>query len=258
VETDVFLYYSLFKKQFKNKLSALKINYRAVFGSLLLLAAIALLPLASCSRHSDSSKNQVSENKNIATNQANAAIPESHNTPLQTQPQEQILKTHYSSTPSAEYRTISVVEYYEQNYYFADEKIELDKKVIAFIKNPPLVHKIDLYKHYKKVKKDYLAVKRSRLKLDRLEDQYYGRNGLENSIRKKQEQYLELEAQLFYQLEKIVYYSRESYINWQTFLSQGHESFPRLEKDSVNRSVKTAALFQGFSNAIDNYTQIRK
>jgi len=248
-----------------------RINYRVVTASLLILAAIPLM-LSSCSKEPSILTSSSSDSSSVATTSRVSAtnpiriFPEdsSISTPkpqastvAYTRSLNAVRNTTKTFGNESAYYTIGAVEYYQKNHYFADDRITMDDKVAHWIKHPPLRSNPGYYKRYNKVKADFYKARTYRRKLEKLEDKHVGRksrNLILLDLETKKKKYFEIEAQLFYQLEKIVYYAEQSYYQWQIFKSYNPKQLTKFEKYSIDRSERTADMFQNLSYAVNNYT----
>ena len=229
--------------QYFGKVNVPPVNYRVLVAILLVLAALPLLFITSCS------KKTLQQNHAASANEQGGIIQ----TPQAALSQRPLSNT--SSVPGSEsYYVMNVVEYYEKNHYFANDRIQLNHKVTSFIKHPPLKSNPGLYRRYKKAKADYYKVRKYRKRLEKMERNHVGRNHLISSIKPKRERYFKLEAELFYQLEKMVFFAEQSYMEWQIFKSHDAIQLSQFEKNSITKSVQTADLFEDFSYAVTNYT----
>lgn len=245
-------------------------NYRVVTASLLILSAIPLM-LSSCSKElstltgSSTNPSSITTSSTISSINTNPSairiFPE--DSPV-TQPKNKskaqaVTYTRLLETSSNKsvYNTMDFVEYYQKNHYFADERITMDNKVARWIKHPPLRSNPGYYKRYNKVKADFYKARTYRRKLEKLENKHIGRNSrnfILTDLDAKKKKYFEVEAQLFYQLEKIVYYAEQSYYQWQVFKSYNPRQLTKFEGYSIHRSEQTANMFQDLSYAVNNYT----
>lgn len=176
--------------------------------------------------------------------------------PIVVQPTVIIDKSELTSDDKGLY-LIETVEYYKKNHHLADERTTLDPKIIRFIKHPPLKQELQLYTRYNKVKEDFNKIRMYRKKLDELENKRQGRNQTADKITAHKDKYLELEAELFYQLEKIVYFAQQSYLNWEMFQGKDTEDIKYVEKLTVQQSEQAADLFEDFNRALNQYTTDR-
>ncbi len=244
-----------------------RINYRVITASLLILAAIPLM-LASCSKELPTSTN--SSTIPSSTTPSSATTTDTHTSPspirifpeysAKAKPKAQVATytrpVEASSNKSTHY-TMDSVEYYQKNHYFADERITMDDKVARWIKHPPLRSNPGYYKRYKKVKADFYKARKYRRKLESLEEKHIGRNSRKlilADIETKKKKYYEVEARLFYQLEKIVYFAEQSYYQWQVFKNYDPRQLTQFERYSIHRSEQTANMFQDLSYAVNHYT----
>jgi hypothetical protein len=241
-------------------------NYRIIVSSLLFLAAMALL-LTSCSDKkpeffvnstSDSFKKSsdasVFASSSTTSSVISAQIPTKSSFLSLFDSDTDTDALTAKSQDQSYYYTMDVGEYYLKKYYFADDRIKMDKKVAAFIKHPPTSSNPGYYRRYHKVKSDFYKVRNYRKELEKLENKHHGRNHIIASLKPKREAAFQIEAQLFYQLEKINYFAEESYYQWQVFNSYDPKQLVYFERDAVVRSKQTATLFQDFSFALANYT----
>ncbi|MEE9352774.1 MAG: hypothetical protein V3U78_10995 [Thiotrichaceae bacterium] len=223
-----------------------KINYRIIVAALLSLIALPLIFLTSCTNEENSQKIKSSNQAIQPAEKLLAPQVLSRNKKLPNQ------STSYNTSTDF-YRT-STVDYYTRNHYFADDRIKLNRKVAAFIKKPPLRSNPKLYNRYHKVRADFYKIRKYRKKLEAMEDKHVGRNHLLSNVEEKRKRYFELEAELFYQLEKMVYFAEQSYMEWEIFKSHDAIQLSRFERKSVFRSQQTANLFEDFSTAVTHYT----
>ncbi len=227
------------------KLKPPSINYRIIVASLLLLAATPLIFLTSCSTKDADQQLIFSKKQQTTSTQTTEAI----------RPQVFIPNSTTSLQDQAsDYYLTNTLEYYTKNHYFANERIQLSRKVARFIKHPPLRSNPQLFNRYHKVKADFYKIRKYRKKLEEMENRHMGRNHLLTNVEAKRKRYFELEAELFYQLEKMVFFAEQSYLEWQIFKSHDAIQLSRFERNSVRRSTQTADLFEDFSYAVTNYT----
>ncbi len=223
------------------------VNYRIIVAALLSLAALPLLLLSSCSTEDANQHVTLTTKQHTTSSQPQVFTPALSQNSTSTQ-------QNQSSTYPTTYYTMNTVEYYSKNHYFANDRIKLSRKVASFIKNPPLRSNPKLHNRYHKVRADFYKIRKYRKKLEHMEDKHVGRNHLLTNVEAKRKRYFELEAELFYQLEKMVYFAEQSYLEWQIFKSHDAIQLSRFERNSVNRSAQTANLFEDFSYAVTNYT----
>ncbi len=228
------------------------INYRILTAVLLSLIALPILMLSSCS------KKDVNQNIHVNNQKLNSIIPPSQTTNLPAhtyQPQSQV---RFQSQNKAPLQTIDTLEYYNKNYYSADDRIQLSKKVAMFIKHPPLKSNPRMYKRFHSAKSNFYKVRKYRKKLDEMLNKYKGRNNQLINVETKRQYFYEMEAELFYQLEKMVYYAEQSYLEWQIFKSHDAVQLSRFERNAIHQSENAAELFEDFSYAVTSYTGVSR
>ena len=244
-----------------------RINYRVVTASLLILAAIPLM-LSSCSKEPSILATNSTANSSTVSPPVTITSRISATNPIRIFPEDSSISKPITRTVTytkplkkfdhqSAYYTMDTIEYYQKNHYFADHRITMDNKVARWIKNPPLRSNPGYYKRYNKVKADFYKARSYRRKLERLEDKHVARksrNLILSDLETKKKKYFEIEAELFYQLEKIVYYAEQSYYQWQIFKSYNPVQLTKFEKYSIHRSERTADMFQDLSYAVNNYT----
>jgi len=246
----------------KVNLSGIKsrINYRIMTAGILTLIAVPLLLLSSCSnKNADQAIIHVN-NQIDPTLVTTATMPVTmpYGTHPVVAPYPINNTQHYPPQYQTGLREINSVDYYSKNYYFVNDRIKLSKKVAIFIKNPPLKSNPRMYKRFHSVKADFYKVRKYRIKLDDMVTNHKGRNNLLSNVEKKRQHFFEMEAELFYQLEKMVYFAEQSYLEWQIFKSTNAIQLSRFEKNSIHRSEMTANLFEDFSYAVTNYTGVSR
>lgn len=223
-----------------------KINYRIIVASLLFLIALPLIFLTSCANEGDQ--------QNIKLNDQTLQPTEKLLSPPILSRNKILPKQSTSYDTSSDFYRTSTLDYYTKNHYFADDRIKLNRKVAIFIKNPPLRSNPKLYNRFHKVRADFYKIRKYRKKLEAMEDKHVGRNHLLTHVKEKRKRYFELEAELFYQLERMVYFAEQSYLEWEIFKSHDAIQLSRFERKSVFRSQQTANLFEDFSTAVTHYT----
>lgn len=224
------------------KLKLISGTLRVLLASLLLALAYPLLYFTSQTRI---------ENKTGSYTKASTSLPSAPTLEALLPPFD---VSHLPQKNNQRLYITDTLSYYKTKLDMADERIQLDSQVSEFIKHPPLETDLKLYERYARVKSDFLKIRSYRKQLQALPHNHTGRNRNAEQLREHHDKYMDVEAILFYQLEKIVYFARKSYQQWHLLEPQDVQQTADFDSQSLHNSEETARLFEDFSQALNRFS----